>query len=83
MRRFSSRQFNQDVGAAKKAALEGPVIITDRGKPTHVLLSVDAYSGPLSEPQSLREVFSSLRATDGEFDVPVVLKNKPQLIELD
>jgi len=50
MRKFvTSRQFNQDTSAAKKAALQGPVIITDRGKPAHVLLSYADYqklSGP-------------------------------------
>lgn len=40
---LSARDFNQDVGRAKKAAINGPVIITDRGKPTHVLMSFDAY----------------------------------------
>ena len=40
---LSSRDFNQDVGRAKKAAISGPVIITDRGKPAHVLLSIDVY----------------------------------------
>lgn len=40
---FSSREFNQDVARAKKAALEGPVLVTDRGRPTHVLLSFEAY----------------------------------------
>jgi len=40
---ISSREFNQDVGRAKKAATQGPVIITDRGKPAHVLLTIDAY----------------------------------------
>lgn len=40
---FSARDFNQDVGRAKKAALDGPVIITDRGKPAHVLMSIEAY----------------------------------------
>jgi prevent-host-death family protein len=40
---LSSRQFNQDTGKAKKAAQGGPVFITDRGKPTHVLLTFDAY----------------------------------------
>ena len=28
---FSSREFNQDVSRAKKAALQAPVFITDRG----------------------------------------------------
>lgn len=36
---LSSREFNQDTSGAKKAANEGPVFITDRGRPAHVLLS--------------------------------------------
>ena len=40
---FSSREFNQNTSRAKKAAVEGPVFITDRGKPAHVLLSIDDY----------------------------------------
>lgn len=35
---FSSHQFNQDASKAKKAAMAGPAFITDRGRPTHVLL---------------------------------------------
>jgi prevent-host-death family protein len=40
---LSSREFNQDTSRAKKAASEGPVFITDRGKPAHVLLSIEEY----------------------------------------
>ena len=40
---LSSRQFNQDSSRAKKAAADGPVIITDRGQPAHVLLTFEAY----------------------------------------
>ena len=40
---MSSREFNQDTGRAKKAARKGPVVITDRGRPAHVLLSIDEY----------------------------------------
>ena len=40
----SAREFNQDVSAAKRAAAEGPVIITDRGRPSHVLLTIDDYN---------------------------------------
>lgn len=42
--RISSREFNQDVARAKRAAKAGPVFITDRGKPAHVLLSIEHYS---------------------------------------
>jgi prevent-host-death family protein len=40
---ISSREFNQDTSGAKKAAERGPVYITDRGKPAHVLLTYTAY----------------------------------------
>ena len=40
---FSSREFNQDASKAKKAAKSGPVVITDRGRPAHVLLTYDDY----------------------------------------
>ena len=43
METFTAREFNQDVGRAKRAAESGPVVITDRGRPSHVLLTVDAY----------------------------------------
>ena len=40
---MSARDFNRDVSAAKRAADAGPVVITDRGEPAYVLLSIDAY----------------------------------------
>jgi len=40
---MSSREFNQDTGGAKNAARSGPVFITDRGRPAHVLLTYDYY----------------------------------------
>ena len=44
MTTVSAREFNQDVSAAKRAAAEGPVIITDRGRPSHVLLTIADYT---------------------------------------
>ena len=43
MTKLSSREFNQDTGGAKRAAELGPVYITDRGRPSHVLLTFDDY----------------------------------------
>jgi prevent-host-death family protein len=40
---LTSREFNQDTSRAKKAATAGPVFITDRGTPAHVLLSIEEY----------------------------------------
>jgi PHD/YefM family antitoxin component YafN of YafNO toxin-antitoxin module len=37
--------MTQNTGRAKRAAaMNGPVFITDRGKPSYVLLSIDDYS---------------------------------------
>lgn len=40
---LTAREFNQDTARAKRAAKHGPVFITDRGKPSHVLLSIEEY----------------------------------------
>ncbi len=40
---ISSRDFNQRASEAKRAADEQPVFITDRGRPSHVLLSIAEY----------------------------------------
>ena len=38
---ITSRAFNQDTGGAKRAAEHGPVYVTDRGRPAHVLLTFE------------------------------------------
>jgi len=77
MTTLSSREFNQDTGRAKKAAANGPVIITDRGKPAHVLLSFDQYeklSGKkafLPEKKgTIVELLAMPGGEDIEFDPP-------------
>ena len=40
---FSSREFTRDVSAAKRAAMAGPVFITDRGRPAFALLAIEDY----------------------------------------
>ena len=67
---ISSREFNQDAGGAKKAAEKGPVIITDRGRPAHVLLSFADYQKLLSAGPSLLEALAMPGGEDIEFDPP-------------
>ncbi len=43
MAAMTAREFNRDVSAAKRAALEEPLVITDRGTPAFVLVSIDEY----------------------------------------
>ncbi len=63
---LSSREFNQDTSRAKKAAAEGPVFITDRGKPAHVLLSMEAYLLLTGEAGS---IIDRLGAPDGVAEI--------------
>lgn len=55
---ISSREFNHDVGQAKRAAMDGPVIITDRGKPSHVLLNFDDYQKLKHEAPKLSDILA-------------------------
>jgi prevent-host-death family protein len=58
----TAREFNQDASAAKRAADAEPVIITDRGVPSHVLISYQEYVDRLGEEPS---VFQRLSVDDG------------------
>ncbi len=75
---MTSREFNQDTSKAKKAAKSGPVIITDRGKPAHVLLSIEEYE-KLKEPQPGASKFKSLAEALGQKDVPDFEFDPPRL----
>lgn len=60
-----SRQFNQDITKAKKAAKSGPVIITDRGNPAYVLLTIEEYQ----KITGTKETILDLLAMDGVADI--------------
>ena len=68
MRAFSSREFNQDVGAAKRAARIEPVFITDRGKPTHVLLSFETFRQMAGESETIVDLLAMPDLVDIDFD---------------
>lgn len=67
MTTISSREFNQDASGAKRAALGGPVFITDRGRPAHVLLSIEAYQRLTGRQQSILDLLADPEAADVEF----------------
>lgn len=69
---LSSRDLNQDIGRAKRAAKNGPVIITDHGKPAHVLLSYEQYQRITGQKQSLLDTLSQpagIEDIDFDFDI--------------
>ena len=52
----TSRELNQSVGRAKRAARSGPVFITHRGRPAHVLLSIEDYRRLAGQRRSLADI---------------------------
>jgi prevent-host-death family protein len=66
----TSRQFNQDTSGAKKAARQGPVFITDRGQPAHVLLTIEEYHRLTGGNMSLAAALAQPGENDFEFDPP-------------
>lgn len=67
---ISSREFNQDTGRAKKAARKGPVFITDRGRPAHVLLSISEYRKITDKQESILDLLAMPEADEIEFEPP-------------
>jgi prevent-host-death family protein len=78
---ISSRDFNQDRGRAKKAALEGPVFITDPGRPAHVLLSIEDYQRLTLGKQNIADLLAMPGVEDVELDI-VLSKDLAQAADL-
>ena len=66
----SSRQFNQDASGAKKAAKDGPVFITDRGRPAHVLLTFDEYKKITGGRPKIADLLAMPGIEDVELEIP-------------
>ncbi len=65
---LSSRAFNQDASGAKRAADKGPVIITDRGRPAHVLLTIEAYRKLTRKTAGIADLLAMPAGVDFDFD---------------
>jgi prevent-host-death family protein len=66
---LSSREFNQDASGAKKAASAGPVIITDRGQPAHVLLTFEEYKRISGMQTKIADLLAMPGIEDIDFDI--------------
>lgn len=80
----SSREFARDLASAKKAANDGPVIVTDRGRPTYALLRIeDYYALSGAKPASLLAIMDGIPGGDFEFDPPKLTGNDLKPAEFD
>ena len=69
---ISSREFNQGASEAKRATIKGPVFITDRGRPAHVLLSFEDYQRLTRQRRNIADALAMPGGADDEFDPPRV-----------
>ena len=67
---LSSREFNQNRSSIKRAADQGPVIITDRGKPSLVVMKWEEYERMNEKQGSILERLYMPCAAEIEFDPP-------------
>ena len=67
---LSSRDFNQDISRAKRQAENGPVVITDRGRPAYVLLRYEEYTRLTGDAPSIRNLLAQPGGDDVDFDPP-------------
>lgn len=68
----SSREFNQSASEAKRAANKGPVFITDRGRPAHVLMSFEDYQRLTRQRRNIAEALAMPDIADIAFEPPKV-----------
>ncbi len=75
---LTSGEFDRDPRRAMTAAKDGPVFITDRGTPSHVLLSIEAYRKLTASPVTIGDLIGMTDAAHLEFDPPkAVIRLKP------
>jgi prevent-host-death family protein len=69
---LSSREFNQYASRAKKAAERGPVFVTDRGRPAHVLLTIQEYRKITAKQEIIVDLLAMPGADEIDFEPPLL-----------
>ncbi|MEL0046628.1 MAG: type II toxin-antitoxin system Phd/YefM family antitoxin [Deltaproteobacteria bacterium] len=64
---ISNRQFNQGASEVKKAANDGPVFITDRGRPAQDLLRFEDYQRLTQQRRYIADALAMRNVDDLEF----------------
>jgi prevent-host-death family protein len=67
---MTSASFNQNPSKAKQAANDQPVVITDHGKPTHVLVTYEQFEANWQKSKTLAEALGDPNGMDLDFDPP-------------
>jgi prevent-host-death family protein len=67
---FSGRDFNQFSSEARRAANDGPVLITDRGRPAHVLMSIEFFKSLTGSQKNIADLLAMPEGADVDFEIP-------------
>jgi prevent-host-death family protein len=67
---ITSRKFNQDASRARRAADHGPVFITDRGRPAHVLMTIEEYRRLTGARAKIADLLAMPTPTEVELPIP-------------
>lgn len=79
---ITSREFNRDVSAAKRAAERGPVTITDHGRPSHVLMTAEEFERLSGARELVGDRLWSRGAEDVELELPPRRLEAPRELDL-
>ncbi len=75
---LSSREFNQETSEAKRATKNGPVFITDRGRPAHVLMTFEDYQRITKQRRNIADALAMPGIADIEFEPPTaIIETRP------
>ncbi|WP_337245288.1 type II toxin-antitoxin system Phd/YefM family antitoxin [Luteimonas sp. gir] len=78
---LSSSQFRRNVGRATRESERGPVLITQRGEPAYVLLSIQDYRRLVVPRRTLADALAMPGAAAVELDLPR-LRDYPPMVNL-
>ncbi|MEZ5086008.1 MAG: type II toxin-antitoxin system prevent-host-death family antitoxin [Tessaracoccus sp.] len=79
---ITSREFNRDVSAAKRAAERGPVTITDHGRPSHVLMTAEEFERLSGVRELVGDRLWSRGTEDVELELPPRRLEAPRELDL-
>ena len=80
---MTSREFSRGIVRAKREAKRAPVVITEDGRPAHVLMNYEDYQRLKLRGPTLADLLRDDAAGDFDFDPPRFNGIDPRTVDLD
>ena len=81
MKTMTTREANQDFSRAKRESENAPVVITERGKPSRVLLAYEEYRRLTGKRTNIVDALAMPGQEDIEFEPPPRDKSHPREVD--